>query len=97
MVQRHKALRIDRGIGQFDFNDYYAVLGLPITADGIQVRRRYIGIAKRLHPDVYGKTLEEKEKATRFLAKLVNPAYNALSHEREKAEYTSLLRLLGAS
>ncbi|AFY68629.1 heat shock protein DnaJ domain protein [Thalassoporum mexicanum PCC 7367] len=94
MVQRHKALRIDRGIGQFDFNDYYAVLGLPITADGIQVRRRYIGIAKRLHPDVYGKTPEEKERATRFLARLVNPAYNALSYEREKAEYTSLLKLL---
>lgn len=96
MVQqpRAKAFPIDRGICQFDFNDYYAVLGLPITADASQVRKGYLLIAKKLHPDVYGRSPEDKEQATRYLAKMVNPAYQVLSQERERTEYSAILKLL---
>ncbi|MDX2255218.1 MAG: DnaJ domain-containing protein [Pseudanabaenaceae cyanobacterium bins.39] len=90
-----KTFRIDRGIGQYDFNDYYAVLGLPVTAEAGHVRRRYINIAKCLHPDVHGRTSDERLIATQYLSKLVNPAYNVLSQERERSEYYAILKLLG--
>lgn len=91
-----KKFRIDRGIGQYDYNDYYAVLGLPITASSFYVRKRYITIAKTLHPDViYGYSEAEKRKATEYLSKLVNPAYNVLSQDRERTEYSAILKLLG--
>ena len=90
-----KTFRIDRGIGQYDFNDYYAVLGLPVTAEASHVRRRYLMIAKCLHPDIHGRTDAEKQVATQYLSKLVNPAYNVLSQERERTEYSAILKLLG--
>jgi curved DNA-binding protein CbpA len=94
-VAQPRTFRIDRGIGQYDFNDYYAVLGLPMTADASHVRRRYISIAKCLHPDVHGRTHDERLIATQYLSKLVNPAYNVLSQERERSEYYAILKLLG--
>lgn len=90
-----RTFRIDRGIGQYDFNDYYAVLGLPLTAEFSLVRKRYILIAKCLHPDIHGRSNSEKQVATQYLSKLVNPAYNVLSQERERTEYSAILKLLG--
>jgi len=79
----------------YDFNDYYAVLGLPLTAEASHVRKRYLLIAKSLHPDIYGRTPTEKQVATQYLSKLVNPAYDVLSQERERTEYSAILKLLG--
>ncbi|PZO40028.1 MAG: J domain-containing protein [Pseudanabaena frigida] len=94
-MENPRTFRIDRGIGQYDFNDYYAVLGLPLTAEASHVRKRYLLIAKCLHPDVHGRTSTEKQVATQYLSKLVNPAYNVLSQERERTEYSAILKLLG--
>ena len=94
-METPRTFRIDRGIGQYDFNDYYAVLGLPITAEASHVRKRYLMIAKSLHPDIHGRNCDEKEVATQYLSKLVNPAYSVLSQERERTEYSAILRLLG--
>lgn len=90
-----RTFRIERGIGQYDFNDYYAVLGLPLTAEASHVRKRYLSIAKCLHPDIHGRTSDEKQIATCYLSKLVNPAYDVLSQERERTEYSAILKLLG--
>ncbi len=97
MVQQPKAqaFPIDRGICQFDFNDYYAILGVPITANSSQVRKGYLLVAKSLHPDIYGLSPVDKIIATQYLAKMVNPAYQVLSQERERTEYSAILRLLG--
>jgi curved DNA-binding protein CbpA len=94
-VENPRTFRIDRGIGQYDFNDYYAVLGLPLTAESSLVRKRYLLIAKCLHPDIHGRSNSEKEVATQYLSKLVNPAYNVLCQERERTEYSAILKLLG--
>ncbi len=94
-MENPRTFRIERGIGQYDFNDYYAVLGLPLTAEASQVRRRYLSIAKCLHPDIHGRTPSEKQVATQYLSKLVNPAYDVLSQERERTEYSAILKLLG--
>jgi curved DNA-binding protein CbpA len=94
MELKSRLLRINKGIGHQGFDDHYAILGLPITATERQVRDRYLTIAKRLHPDVCRLTAGDKELATRFFARLVNPAYFALNRTRERAEYVKVLKLI---
>ena len=86
-------IRIDRGISQFN-HDYYAALGLPIIASPIYIGHVYLSIARILHPDVYGFSAEQKEIATQYLAKLVNPAYNILMKEQERRAYEAIFKLL---
>ncbi|MEE3717266.1 DnaJ domain-containing protein [Tumidithrix elongata RA019] len=86
-------IRIDRGISQFN-HDYFAALGVPITVDVNLIRQRYLGIARILHPDVYGLSPQEKEIATQYLAKLVNPAYNVLMQGRDREAYQGIFKLL---
>ncbi len=94
-MKKLQPFRIDQGICQFDFNDYYAALGVPITADAVALRKRYLSIAKVLHPDIYGRPPLEKHLATQYLAKLVNPAYHVLNQGLERTAYTAVLKLLG--
>jgi len=86
-------IRIDRGISQFN-HDYYAALGLPIISSPVYIRHVYLSIARILHPDVYGFSSPEKEIATQYLAKLVNPAYNVLMQEEERKAYQGIFKLL---
>ncbi len=85
----HKTKKINNGIGKYEIDDYYAVLGVPLTSSSLGLRDRYISVAKQLHPD-----LVKQEKASEYLAKLVNPAYEILQQDRQRAEYLELLRLL---
>ena len=94
VIQISKAMKIDRGIAQQGLDDHYAVLGVPITATPLQVRDRYLVIAKKLHPDVTNLTPEEREIGSRYFARLVNPAYFALNKARERAEYSNVLKLV---
>jgi curved DNA-binding protein CbpA len=94
MNQPVRTFKIDRGIGQHNSSDYFAILGLPVTANASQIRKRYLSIARNLHPDVYGRAPEEKHKACEYLAKLVSPAYNMLMQDRERVEYSALLKLI---
>jgi curved DNA-binding protein CbpA len=94
MEQKSRLLRITKGIGYQGFDDHYAILGLPITATERQVRDRYLTIAKRLHPDVCRLAAGDKDLATRYFARLVNPAYFALNRTRERAEYIKVLKLI---
>lgn len=74
--------------------DPYAVLGLSVAADERRVLKRYHNVAKRLHPD----SLRQSSSATmslasQLLAKLVNPAYQQLKQEKERAEAMATLRI----
>ncbi len=85
--------KIERGLAKYKINDHYAILGLPLTADPSQIRAKYLSLVKSLHPDVFGRSVEQKLIATAFLAKMVNPAYQILNNERERNEYLATLRL----
>ncbi len=87
---------IHQGLFQLDFIDHHAILGVPLQADSREIRKRYMGIAKQLHPDSSAtETPEDKKQASQILSKLVNPAYEKLSQEKEAKEYMVMLRLKG--
>lgn len=90
------SFRIDSGLFKLDFTDRHAILGIPVDADIKDIRRRYLKIARRLHPDSCpAESQAEKEWANQLLSKLVNPAYEKLSQQRSLDEYTLLLSEVG--
>ncbi len=91
------SFEIKKGLYTLDtFEDHHAALGLPVNADASLVRKRYLRIARKLHPDsMVGSSAEEKTRATEVLSKLVNPAYEMLSQEKNRKEYLILTRLKG--
>ncbi|MBE9110940.1 DnaJ domain-containing protein [Nodosilinea sp. LEGE 07298] len=89
-------MKPDQGLFQSDFDDHHAVLGVPISADAKVVRKRYLTIARKLHPDsLSGASAAEAQQASEVLSKLVNPAYEALSQEKSSTEHGLILKLKG--
>ncbi|MBD2664638.1 heat shock protein DnaJ domain protein [Richelia sinica FACHB-800] len=85
-------LQIETGLFKYDLIDHYAILGVPVDADGKEIRKRYLQIARRLHPDKFQPGSDsDKEVASELLSKLVNPAYEKLSGERNRVEYLLVL------
>jgi curved DNA-binding protein CbpA len=90
------SLQIDRGLFKLDFPDHYAILGVAVDSEVKEIRKRYLKIARSLHPDSFSAESDtDKQRATEFLSKLVNPAYEKLSQDRERQEYSVILRLKG--
>lgn len=87
------SLKIDSGLFKFNFTDHHAILGVPIDADFKEIRKRYLEIARRLHPDsCVAITQADKQQASQLLSKLVNPAYEKFSKNANRAEYIVLLK-----
>lgn len=90
------SFRIERGLFKLDFIDHHAVLGVPVDAGVNDIRKRYLKIARSLHPDsCKSENPAEKQYASQLLSKLVNPAYEQLSAERSRAEYVVMLGRMG--
>ncbi|BAY92084.1 MULTISPECIES: J domain-containing protein [unclassified Tolypothrix] len=90
------SLRIDRGLFKYDFIDHHAVLCVPIDADVKEIRKRYLSIARRLHPDANNNVSPtDKHLSSEFLSKLVNPAYEKITVERSRSEYMIILSHMG--
>lgn len=88
------SFEIERGLFKLDFIDHHAILGLPVNTDEKEVRKRYLKIARSLHPDSCKSESEsEKKHANELLTKLVNPAYEQLS--RSNREYMVSLGHIG--
>ena len=90
------SFQIERGLFFLDFIDYHAVLGVPVEAEIKDIRKRYLKIARRLHPDSAAADTEmARQHASDLLSKLVNPAWEKLSQERDRTEYMIMLKLKG--
>lgn len=87
-------LNLTAGLSKFDCPDHYAVLGVPIDSAASVVRKRYLRIARRLHPDSCGPGVD-KSLASAILSRMVNPSYEFLSQAKNLDEYAILLRLVG--
>ncbi|MEH1837229.1 MAG: J domain-containing protein [Nostoc sp.] len=90
------SFKIDRGLFKYDFIDHHAVLCVPVDADVKEIRKRYLKIARRLHPDSsFTESASQKELGNEFLSKLVNPAYEKLCGDRTRTEYILILSQIG--
>jgi curved DNA-binding protein CbpA len=87
------SLQLKRGLSEFGYSDHYAVLGVAVDSSASEIRKRYMKLARMLHPDSYDGT--NKDQASQILSKLINPAYQILSQEKERNDYSLLLRLVG--
>ncbi|NET26792.1 DnaJ domain-containing protein [Okeania sp. SIO1I7] len=84
-----------QGLFQFDFTDHHAILGVSLDAEFGEIRKRYMRVARRLHPDTSPFESEtDKEFANQLLSKLVSPAYNKFSKEGDRAELFVVLKNL---
>ncbi len=86
--------QIDRGLALLGIPDHYAILGLSLTTNAGQIRKKFLQLAKVLHPDVFGRTEAEKELATKYFSKMVSPAYQVLNSDRQRGEYLATLRMV---
>lgn len=90
------ALNIEQGLFKFDCTDHHAILGVPLDATANEVRKRYLKISRRLHPDSCTADSEaSKQQASQFFAKLVSPAYQQLFNDQSRAEHNVLLTRMG--
>ncbi|MEH2181205.1 J domain-containing protein [Nostoc sp.] len=90
------SFKIDRGLFKYDFIDHHAVLCVPVDADVKEIRKRYLQVARRLHPDSsLTETAAQKHLGNELLSKLVNPAYEKLSSDRTRTEYILILSQIG--
>ncbi|MEM1241435.1 MAG: DnaJ domain-containing protein [Cyanobacteria bacterium P01_H01_bin.26] len=91
-----KQMQVNQGLFKLDLVDHHAILGVPLDADAKQVRKRYLKIARKLHPDsLRHASDEQKQQASELLSKLVNPAYEVLSQEKSSVEHRVSLKLKG--
>ncbi|MEO1095239.1 MAG: DnaJ domain-containing protein [Cyanobacteria bacterium J06638_28] len=89
-------MNIDQGLFKVDFTDHHAILGVSLDADAKQIRKRYLKIARKLHPDSLASATDaDKQQASELLSKMVNPAYEKLTQEKEMTEYRIVLRMQG--
>ena len=86
------SFEMTKGLFKYDFTDQHAILGVPLDAEFIDIRKRYMKIARRLHSDTCSfESQADKDWANQFLSKVVNPAYNKFSKESDRKEYSLLL------
>ena len=87
---------ISQGLFQYDLIDHFAILGVSIDAEQEEIRERYLKIAYKIHPDTCRTyTTDEKKRANQLLSKLVNPAYEHLSHDLSREEFRLVLGQMG--
>lgn len=78
-----------------NYSDPFAIMGLSVLADDRRTLKRYRTIAKLLHPDsLMMSSAQERENATQFLARLVNPAYKKLKQHKGRTEELATLRFV---
>jgi curved DNA-binding protein len=68
-----------------DFKDYYAVLGVPPTAEKKLLKQTYRQLARKYHPDLNPGNQEAEEKF-----KTINEAYQVLSDVEKRKKYDQL-------
>lgn len=90
------SFQFTEGLFKFDFTDHHAILGVSLDAEFGEIRKRYIRVARRLHPDTCPFESEaDREFANQLLSKLVSPAYDKFSKESDRAELFVILGKLG--
>src|SRR5215216_5036812 len=64
------------------YKDYYAILGVPRTADEKEIKSAYRKLARKYHPDV-----NPGDKSSESKFKEISEAYEVLSDAEKKTKY----------
>ncbi len=64
------------------YKDYYAILGVPRTADEKEIKSAYRKLARKCHPDV-----NPNDRASEERFKQISEAYEVLSDPHKRAQY----------
>jgi curved DNA-binding protein CbpA len=75
--------------------DYYAILGVDDSAPQEEIRKAYLTLAKKLHPDRYPNDPEQRALAQTEFAK-VTRAHDVVCDAQRRAEYDTLRSLTRA-
>jgi molecular chaperone DnaJ len=67
--------------------DYYKILGVTEDTSADDIKKAYLKLAKKHHPDVNGNSDESKEKFQE-----IQEAYDVLSHHSKKVRYDGMRR-----
>ena len=76
--------------------DPFALIGVSVSADEKRIAKRYRQVAKQLHPDALsggrGGGGMEEAIAAQVIARIVNPSYQKLKHDKSRQEILSNIR-----
>jgi curved DNA-binding protein CbpA len=75
--------------------DLFATLGVSHDASDSEIKKTYLKLAKKFHPDRYVEDNEEKKEAQRIFSK-ITVAYNTLIDPGKRNHYLDLWRLLAS-
>jgi len=67
----------------FDHKDPYRILGVPVGISPVDLRKAYLGLAKKYHPNLFA-TDPEKYRTTTVLMQDINGAYELLSDPAQR-------------
>lgn len=67
----------------FDHKDPYRILGVPTGVSPTEMRKAYLGLAKKYHPNLFA-TDPEKYRTTTVLMQDINGAYELLSDPAQR-------------
>ncbi|CAL9735917.1 dnaJ-like chaperone Jem1p [Monosporozyma servazzii] len=70
--------------------DYYKILGVGKDADTKAIRKAYLNLTKKYHPDKQGALTEDEKKSVHEKMSEINEAYETLSDDDRKGQYDSV-------
>lgn len=78
---------VARVIGMMDRQNYFEMLGVKESAEGSDIRKKYMGLAKKWHPDRLPPELSELRPWVEEIFHLLTVANDTLTDSKKRGEY----------